>query len=420
MSIVVVGANHRTAPLGVLERLAIAPDDIAKTVAGLVGRDTIREAAVLATCGRTEIYLVAERFHGALTDVTELLAALAGMPIDELHPHLLTLHDDAAAAHLLEVAAGLDSLVLGESEILGQVRGAWQVAVDAGGARTTLDLLFRHAMRCGKRARTETGIARGTASISHAAVEIAAERLGTLAGRRVLVVGAGGMGSGVALSLRKAGVADITVANRTPERGGHVAARVGGAVVGLDQLDAPVRDADVVITCLAASAAPITADLLAERRQQLLIVDIALPRNVDAAVAELDGVTVLDLEDVSAWAQRGHAARTGEVEGVRQIVAEALDGFTLDAAARQAAPLVGRLHARAESIRSGELARYAARLGRLGDDERDAVDALTRAIVAKLLHEPSVRLRRDAGTPRGERNAAAVGDLFDLFDPGPR
>jgi glutamyl-tRNA reductase len=203
MSIVVVGANHRTAPLAVLERLAIAPDDVAKAVAGLSRRDAIREVTVLSTCGRTEIYLVAERFHGAHADITEFLAGLAGMPLDGLHPHLLSLHDDAAASHLFEVAAGLDSMVLGESEILGQVRTAWHIAAESGGVGTTLDLLFRHALRAGKRARAETAIGRGTTSISHAAVELAAERLGSLAGRRVLVVGAGDIGAGVVASLRK-------------------------------------------------------------------------------------------------------------------------------------------------------------------------------------------------------------------------
>jgi glutamyl-tRNA reductase len=418
MSIVVIGVNHRTAPLGVLERLAIAPDDVAKVVAGLAQRDTIREVAVLATCGRTEVYLVAERFHGAHADVTEFLTTLAAMPLDELHPHLLTLHDDAAATHLFEVAAGLDSLVLGESEVLGQVRAAWQTATANGGVRTTLDLLFRHALRSGKRARTETAIGRGTASISHAAVELAVERSGTLAGRQVLVVGAGDMGAGVAASLRKAGASNITVANRTLERGSNLAAKVGADVVGLDELGAALARVDVVVSCLAGSNVPITTELLAGRAgRELLIVDIALPRNVDRAVGTLPAVTVLDLDDVRAWANRGRAARAAEVDRVNGIVAEQLERFLLDATARQAAPLVARLHEHAEEIRSTELQRYAARLAGLAADERDAVEALTRAIVAKLLHQPSVRLRHDAGTPQGERNTAAVSDLFDL---GPR
>jgi glutamyl-tRNA reductase len=415
MSIVVVGVNHRTAPLAVLERLAIAPDDVAKAVAGLSRRDAIREVTVLSTCGRTEIYLVAERFHGAHADITEFLAGLAGMPLDDLHPHLLSLHDDAAASHLFEVAAGLDSMVLGESEILGQVRTAWHIAAESGGVGTTLDLLFRHALRAGKRARAETAIGRGTTSISHAAVELAAERLGSLADRRVLVIGAGDMGAGVAASLRKRGVAEISVANRSPDRGRVLAGKVGGRVIALDELSDALSASDLVISCAAGSEGLITEELLGLRPgAELLIVDIALPRNVDRAVADLPGVSVLDLDDVSAWAQRGREARAAEAARVREIVADQLERFLLDSTARQAAPLVSRLHDRAEAIRRREVDRFANRLDKLAAEDQETVAALTRAIVAKLLHEPSVRLRHDAGTPRGERNAAAVSDLFDL------
>ena len=179
MSIVVIGVNHRTGPLALLERLAIRPDAQGKAIAGLVGRHSIREAVVLCTCNRTEIYAVAERFHGAYADIRDFLCDLGGLGPDELQSHLYSQHDDAAVAHLFEVAAGLDSAVLGESEILGQVRDAWKLAQDEGGTKATLNLLFRHALETGKRARTETSIGRGTASVSHAAVEMATERLGS-------------------------------------------------------------------------------------------------------------------------------------------------------------------------------------------------------------------------------------------------
>ena len=205
MSIVVIGVNHRTGPLAILERLAIPRDDLGKAVVGLVQRDNIREAAVLSTCGRTEVYIVAERFHAAYADVIAFLCDVGSLTPDDLHPFLFTEHDDAAARHLFGVAAGLDSVVLGESEILGQVRTAGEVARANGGTRAALDLLFRHAVRTGKRARTETAIGRGTASISHAAVEMCADRLGGLTDRDVLVVGAGEMGGGVATALRHGG-----------------------------------------------------------------------------------------------------------------------------------------------------------------------------------------------------------------------
>lgn len=418
MSIIVVGVNHRSTPLAVLERLSIAPDAQAKAVTGLAQRDNIREVALLSTCGRTEIYLVAERFHGAYADATEFLADLGSLPVDELSPYLYTQHDDGAATHLFEVAAGLDSAVIGESEILGQVRNAWKVAQGNGGVRSTLDLLFRRALRVGKRARTETAIGRGTASISHAAVEMATERLGSLDGRQVLVVGAGDMGRGVATALHHAGAGSIVVANRIPSRGAELVDRVGGSVIGFDGLVDAFAAADVAVTC-AAGDTHVTAELLAGRRadpadRPLLVVDIAVPRNVDHAVAALDGVTLLDLDDLRDWAQRGLQTRAADADRVRGIVAEELEQFLVESTARLAAPLVARLHDRAEQIRQAEMLRYASRLGDLDESSLSAVDALTKAIVAKLLHSPSVRLRNDAGTPQGQRNAAAVSDLFEL------
>ena len=417
MSVVVIGVNHRTGPLSVLERLTIAPDDVAKAVTRLAGRDNLREVAVLSTCNRIEIYAVAERFHGAYADIRDFLCEHGGLVADELHPYLYSQHEEGAARHLFEVAAGLDSAVLGESEILGQVRGAWQVAADEGGVRSTLDLLFRHALRVGKRARTETAIGRGTASISHAAVEMVTDRLGSLVGRDVLVVGAGDMGAGVATALHRAGAAGITVCNRSPQRGSRLAGQVGGRALGLDRIGEALAACDVVVACTASDHSVLTRDDVEANHpagKPLLIVDISVPRTVDRSVADLDAVTLLDLDDLRDWADRGLELRAAETDRVRQIVAEELEKYTVESLARQAAPLVAQLHERAEAVRSGELSRFAGRLAGLDDGQREAIEALTSAIVAKLLHEPSVRLRNDAGTPKGERNAAAVSDLFDL------
>ena len=219
MSILVIGVNHRSAPLAVLERVALSSDDVGKAVERLAQRDNVREVVVVSTCNRTEVYAVAEKFHGAYADIRDFLCEAGDIAADELHPHLYSHHDDAAIRHLFDVAAGLDSAVIGETEILGQVRTSWEVAQQSLGARTTMNLLFRRAIGVGKRARTETGIARGTASISHAAVEMAVERLGGLAGRNVAVVGAGAMGEGIAVALARAGAGEVTVINRTPERG---------------------------------------------------------------------------------------------------------------------------------------------------------------------------------------------------------
>lgn len=419
MSILVLGVNHHTGPLSVLERLALAPEDVPKAVSALVNRDNVREAVVLSTCNRTEVYAVTERFHGAYADIRDFLCAVGDITPDELHPHVYTEHEDGAVRHLFEVASGLDSAVLGESEILGQLRAAWEVAQREGGARTTLNLLFRHALSVGKKARTDTAIARGTASVSHAAVELAAEHHGGLQGLRVAVLGAGAMGEGIAVALSSSGVDHVVVVNRTAARGAALAERVGGTAVGFDQLIDVIATSDVVLTGTGASEPVVTRDVVSGDRtaRPLLLVDIAVPRDVAPDVADIAGVTVLDLDDLNEWAERGREARRAEVDKVRAIVAEAVDAFTVDAAALQASPLVAALRERAEQVRRAELERHAAQLDALAPVQREVVESITRRLIAKLLHEPSVRLRNQAGTPQGARNAAALQDLFDLDLP---
>ena len=418
MSILVIGVNHRSSPLSLLERVTIAPDRIGKAVVGLAQRDNVREAVVLSTCNRTEVYVVAERFHGAYGDVRDFFCELGDLTIDELTPHLYSQHETAAVTHLFEVAAGLDSAVLGESEILGQVRTAWDTAQREGAARSTLNLLFRSAVETGKRARSETGIGRGTASISHAAVEMISDVVGDIAGKRVLVVGAGSMGEGVAVALHRAGGADILVANRSAERGAALADRVNGVAVGFDRLQEAIGAADVIVACTGSGEPVLTVDQVAGARARssrpLNIVDIAVPRDAEPEVSGLAGVRVFDLDDLRDWADRGLSHRAGETERVRSIVGDEVESFVIESTARQAAPLVASMRESADRVRTGELERFAGRLAALGDAERDSVEALTKAIVAKLLHEPSVRLKTQAGTPQGERNAAAVRDLFDL------
>lgn len=419
MSIVVIGVNHRTGPLSLLERVAVSDDALPKVLHGLVSRPNISEAVVLSTCNRTEVYAVAEKFHGAYADIRDFFCELGQLHPDDLHAHLYSQHDDAAVAHLFGVASGLESAVLGETEILGQVRDAWERAQSEGAARSSLNLLFRHAIETGKRARTETDISRHTASVSHAAVEMTVDRLGSLSGRDVLVVGAGEMGAGIAVALAKAGARSITVTNRTHDRAVALADRVAGAVLPFDELPAALVSADVVLTCTGSGEVLIDATMMglvsAERvSRPMLIVDIAVPRDVDGAVGEFGDVTLLDLDNLRDWASRGLDQRAGEADQVRVIVADEVERYVVEALARQAAPLVAQMHERADAVRRAEIDRFAKRLGSLTDEQRESVDALTKAIVAKLLHEPSVRLKDEAGTPRGERNASAVRDLFDL------
>lgn len=419
MSILVIGVNHRTTPLPLLERVAISGDQVVKTLHDVCSRPNVTEAVVVSTCNRIEIYAVVERFHGAFGDIRDVLCNIGGLAPDELHQHLYSQHDDAAIAHLFEVAAGLDSAVLGESEILGQVRSAWELARTEGAAKSTLNLLFRHALEVGKRARTETAIGRGTASVSHAAVEMAQDRLGSLAGCRVLVVGAGDMAEGTAVALHSSGVAEIAVTNRTVDRAVALAARVGGRVHPFADVAFALAEADLVISCTGAGSVVIDTDTvemcLAHRGgRSLMIIDIAVPRDIDAAVGHLPGVTLLDLDDLRTWAERGLQLRAGEAERVHQIVGEEVERHVLDVAARQAAPLVAALRSKAETIRNSELERFHAKLADLTPAQREAVEALTHGIVNKLLHDPSVRLKDDAGSPRGERYASALRELFDL------
>jgi glutamyl-tRNA reductase len=419
VSIVVFGVNHRTGPLSLLERVTIADDAIAKTVHGLMARPNIREVVVLSTCNRTEVYAVAEKFHGAYGDLRDFFCDLGGFSPEELSPHVYSQHDDAAISHLFEVAAGLDSAVVGESEILGQVRSAWERSQHEGGSLSTLNLLFRHAIETGKRARTETSIGRHTASVSQAAVDMARENLGTVEGLTVLVVGAGDMGEGVTIAMADAGISEVLVTNRTIAKAQALADRVSGSVIEFYRLAETLTQADVVVTCTGAGTTVIDVEMVSKAMQQrasrpLFIVDIAVPRDVESDVAAIDGVTLLDLDNLRDWAARGQALRAAEAQAVRNIVAEELERFTLELTARQAAPLVALLHARAEVVRLAEIDRLQKKLSSLSDEQQQAVDALTKGIVAKLLHDMSVRLKDDAGTPRGERNSAAVRDLFDL------
>ena len=419
MSIVVFGVNHRTGPLALLERVTIADDAIAKTVHGLMSRPNIREVVVLSTCNRTEVYAVAEKFHGAYGDLRDFFCDLGGFSADELIPHVYSQHDDAAISHLFEVASGLDSAVLGESEILGQVRIAWERSQREGGALSTLNLLFRHAIETGKRARTETSIGRHTASVSHAAVDMARESLGAIDGMTVLVVGAGDMGEGVTVALADSGVGQVLVTNRTIAKAQALADRVSGSVTEFYRLAESLCEADVVVTCTGAGSTVIDADMVENAMLQrpdrpLFIVDIAVPRDVDSDVANIDGVTLLDLDNLRDWAARGQAQRATEALAVRDIIVQEVERFNMETTARQAAPLVAQLHERAEAVRAAEIDRQSKKLSLLTPEQQDAVDAVTKGIVAKLLHDMSVRLKDDAGTPRGERNSAAVRDLFDL------
>ena len=419
MSLVVIGCNHRSTPLDVLERLTVAPEDLPKTLHEAASAENLSEAVVLSTCNRIEVYAYAERFHGGYADVRELLSLHSGLPPESVADELYAYHDTDAARHLFNVAAGLDSVVVGEHEILGQVRAAWQVARAEGTVGTALDLVFRHAVEAGKRARATTGISRGIASVSHAAVALATERLGSIEGRRILVLGAGDMATGTLKSLASASPADLAVASRTWERAAAAAASCSGRAVALDDLEDALTTADVLFASTGATKIILehsNVDAVMSRRNgaELLIIDIAVPRDVDPAAGDLPGVTLLNMDDLGVFVERGRAERNREATAARVVVEEEVERYRTVASAREAAPLIAALRARADSITTDEFARHGSRLSSLSPSQRSAVESLLHGTVNKLLHEPTVRLKGASGHARGDRLAEALRDLFDL------
>jgi len=403
--------------------MAIGEQRIPKALGDLLGREFVSEAVLLSTCHRVEAYVVAERYHGAAQDVRNFLSELAYVAPEEFSDHLYTYTDETAAAHLFCVASGLDSVVVGESQILGQVRDAWDRARTEGAAGPRLSALFRHALEVGKRVRTETAIGHGITSLAHAAVAMAGERLGPsgkqspLSDRRVIVLGAGEMGEGMVSALTKVG--DLVVVNRTFDKAGALAGRVGGRAVPFEQLPEVLAEADLLLSSTGGPGVVVEeADLAAIQARRpdrpLLVIDLGMPRNIDPAVGDLPGVTLLDLADLRAFVDAGLDKRRQEVVRVRSLVADELARYTADLAAREVVPTVTALRHQAEAVRLGELERHRARLVGLDDRQTEAVESLTRAIVAKLLHEPTVRLKDAAGSPKGERLSGALRDLFDL------
>ncbi len=419
MSIVVLGLNHRSAPLEMLEQCTVAPADLPKQLGELLSRDHVSEAVLISTCNRTEAYVVAEKFHAAYAEIRDFLATSAFLAPEDLADHVYVHHDEDAVRHLFDVASGLDSVVLGESEILGQTKSAWETARLEGTAGPVLNLLFRHAVEVGKRVRTETSIGRHTSSVSHAAVEMATRHLGTLEDRSVLVVGAGEMAEGMVVALASAGPSDVGIANRTHQRAVTLAERVGGRALALDELHNALCEVDVLLTSTGATSVIVDHASIGEvldRRagRPLLIVDIAMPRDVDPDVARIDGVTLLDMHDLSEFASLGQAERALEVARVREIVDDEARRFAEVRSAREMAPLIASLRGSVDAVRAVEVERLLQTLPGLDPPGRDAVEQFSKALVAKLLHGPTVALKDAAGSAKGDRLADSVRDLFEL------
>jgi glutamyl-tRNA reductase len=406
MSVVLVGISHHQAPVELRERAALDLDrarELAQTLAGESG-----EAVCLSTCNRTELYLAEESPEAAERKAEAALLALE----EELGPALYRLRDEAAALHLFRVAAGLDSMVPGEGEILGQVRDAREV----GATGPILDRLFRDALHAGKKARTETAIGESPASVSSAAGALAEQVFGELDGRAVLVIGAGETGELAVKSLIARGATIAFVANRTLERAEELTRAYGGEPLALDDVAQKLQYVDVVVSSTAAPGSTLTRDavagtLHARRGRALFLIDLAVPRDLDPTIHELDGCYLYDIDDLETVVAETLAGRRREAERAEAIVAGEADRFRDWQASLEVVPAITSLRARAEEIRAAELER-----AKLSGAERRAAESVTAAVLNKLLHLPTIRMKQAAAAADGVIYADAVCHLFGLED----
>ena len=398
MKLWLVGISYRHAPVELRERVALGPRE-AGAVARLLARE-IGECVCLSTCNRTEVYAVGDEAEERAVDTLSILGG------EEVASKSYRLTDHAAALHLFRVAAGLDSLVPGEGEILGQVRTAFE----AGAPGPLLNRLFHDALRAGKKARTQTTIGESPTSVASAGAALAQQVFGKLTGRRVVVVGAGKVGELAARSLAARGADVVAVANRSDARGADLATRYGADAIPLEGLAEAVASADVVVTCTSAPVFVVTPRDVRERRgRPLFLIDLAVPRDVDPTVNEIDGCYVYDIDDLEAVVESSLAGRRREAERAEAIVAEEAERFRAWQASLEVVPTIASLRARAEAIRSAELSK-----AKLSDEERRTVDSITSQILNKLLHLPTVRMKEAAAAADGVLYADAVRHLFGL------
>jgi len=426
VSVLLVGVSHRSAPVSVLERVAVADSERPKLLEELLRSPRISEAMLVSTCNRVEIYAVVDAFHGALTDVGEVLARHADTEVNELTKHLYVRYSESAIEHLFTVASGLDSMVVGEQQIIGQIRAAYAAADAQQAAGRTVHELAQQALRVGKRVHTETGIDSAGASVVSVALQRAATALGSadLTGRRAVVLGAGAMGGLSVALLQRAGVTELVVVNRTPERAVHlastaVASGMTARGIGADELPAVLAATDVLVTCTGAVGAVVTlaqAHLALAARPAgsgpLVICDLGMPRDVEPAVAELPGVVLVGLESLQRAPEA--AAATRDTEAARSIVAAELATYLASQRSAEVTPTVTALRKRAAEVVEAELLRLETRLPLMARTDRDEVARTVRRVVDKLLHAPTVRVKQLASSPGGDTYAEALRELFEL------
>ena len=413
MSVLVVGISHNSAPVHLLEKVALDRDGVHKLVHDAAGCEHVTEATVIATCNRLEIYADVDRFHGSVEDVSRLLVERAGAATEAILPHLYVHYDDGAVSHLFQVAAGLDSMAIGEGQILGQTREALRLGQELGTVGPALNVLFQQALRVGKRSRAETDIDLAAPSLVSAALERSGAAVGDLPGKRVLVVGAGSMAGLATATVSRLGADQITIANRSAERAARLAGEYGGRPARLEDLDAELAVADVVIACAGATGLLVTTEMVEAARadeRPMAIIDLALPHDVDPAVARLAGVTLINLAELAAELHESEAGR--EVLEVRRIVTQEVAAFL--SARRQASvtPTVVALRSMATSVVESEMERLQGRVPDLDEAALAEVLQTVRRVADKLLHEPTVRVKELANETGAVSYAAALAELF--------
>jgi glutamyl-tRNA reductase len=411
-----VGASYRTAGVDTLEKLTIAGSDIPAVLQKLVALPYVGEAVVLSTCNRVEVYAAVSGFHGGLGDVCSVLAEHSGIPANDLASHLYVHYDEAAVRHSFRVSAGLDSMVVGEAQILGQLRDAYHAATETDTAGRLLHELMQQTLRVGKRAHAETGIDRAGQSVDTAALEVAAATYGgDLAGRTGLVVGAGAMGALSVATLTRTGVGPLQITNRGAARAERLAEAYGATAVPFDALDEAIAAADIVVCATASTQPVLTAATLAGRTRPLVVLDLALPRDVAPDVGRLPGITVVDIDSLAASRRTLPAA--AETAAVEQIVTAEVEHFCSWLRGAEVAPTVAALRTRADDVVSAELRKLSARRPEFTEEQRADVSRTLHRVVQQLLHSPTVRVRQLAAEPGGDQYAALLRELFDLDVP---
>ncbi|MGQ0844303.1 MAG: glutamyl-tRNA reductase [Sporichthyaceae bacterium] len=416
MSVLVMGLSHRTGPVSLLERVSLGGEGLTKLLTDAATSENVQEIAALSTCNRMELYAEVDKFHGGLADLSELLCRHTGFGLEQLRPHLYVHYEDRAVQHLFSVACGLDSMVVGESQILGQIKTALSQAQELGTAGRVLNDVVQQALRVGKLARSTTAIDQAGRSLVGLGLEQATAVLGPLAGRRALVVGAGSMSALAATSLVRQGVGALVVANRTPERAARLAGALGARAVAMEDVVGELGTVDLVVCCTGAVGQVLSVEDLRVGRfaagdAPLVVLDLAMPHDVDPDVNLLPGVTLFDLNALAGAAADGTPA---DVEAVRRIVAAEVGVFTASQRASQVAPTVVALRSMAEDVVSAEMLRLRSRLPGLDARAQEEIARSVRRVVDKLLHGPTVRVKELAGGPDGETYAAALRELFDL------